>query len=333
MKWTLIPLLGSALIIYVLIFLAQSTHDTQRATPQLATAGALEGEATMAETTSAPVAKSALEESEARDESASPPGRAVGEEDTQAKLNEDDRDAWPTGCGLYERGDFAAARDALERAVRAQEDRAGRHYLLGLCYLKLQENDLAVSELERAVELNPDSVRYQVNLARAYLAAKDVQTAREVVDSALELNLKFADAWEVLGRVELQQGNHEEAAAAFTKAVQLDPEHAWAWNNLAYLRILQERFEEAEEPLRTAVRLRPNVASFQNNLGVVEERLGHLEDAVASYEQALALGHDTAGESAQRVEAVVAYEKLHPEKARSETRVASAPADSLNGGW
>jgi tetratricopeptide (TPR) repeat protein len=331
MKWTLIPLLGSALIVYALIFLAQSTRDTQQTKPALASATALKGEATEAATASTPAAQSASEEFEAAAQAANPPGGTVPEEDAQGALNEDDQNAWAKGCGLYEQKDFAAARDALERAVRAQEDRAGRHYLLGLCYLKLQESDLAVSELERAVELKPEAVRYQVNLARAYLAAKEPRTAREVVDSALDTNLEYADAWEVLGRIELQQGNREEAAAAFTKAVQLDPQHAWAWNNLAYLRILQERFEEAEDPLRTAVRLRPEIASFQNNLGVVEERLGHLEDAVASYEQALALGHATAGESAQRVKAVVAYQELHREKPQDETRVASAPADSLVG--
>ncbi len=334
MKWTLIPLLGSALIVYVLIFLTQSSQEPDPTTPESATASAAQSPEPARDAAKLAVGpEGATAAPLAKNSNASPSRATSDQESALAEASEDEEDAWPTGCDLYEQGDYAAARGALEGAVRAQENRAGRHYLLGLCYLKLQETDLAVSELERAVELKPEAARYQVNLARAYLAAEEPQTAREVVDSALDLQLEYADAWEVLGRVELEQGNRPEAEAAFTKAVQFDPEHAWAWNNLAYLRILESRFEEAEQPLRTAISLRPDVASFQNNLGVVEEHLGHLAEAVASYEQALELGHDTAGTSAERVRAVVAYQELQAEQQGSETRVATTSADSLIGGW
>lgn len=329
MKWTLLPLLASALIVYALIFLAQSGPKE----PSVATQPSL---STTADTTPvavasvprAPVptpASSSSTVTQAQDTSASELAR------TDGAPQADDPEAWAKGCGLYEQEDFAAARVALEQAVRDEESRAGRHYLLGLCYLKLDESDLALSELKRAVELKPDSARYQVNLARAYLGADDSETAREVVDSALETQLDFADAWEVLGRIELAQGNRDEAAAAFTKAVQLDPEHAWAWNNLAYLRILQARFDEAVEPLQNAIRLRPKVASFQNNMGVVEERLGRFPEAVACYEKASDLGHPYAGDSAERVREVVAATAHEAEE--GETQLVTTSADSLGSGW
>ncbi len=329
MKWTLFPLLGSALIVYALIFLVQSgPKEPSVATEPSLSSTAGTTEAAAASVPRAPVpspAPPSLSVTQAQDKSASELVRS--DEASQV----DDPEAWAKGCGLYEQKDFAAARAALEQAVRDEESRAGRHYLLGLCYLKLDESDLALSELERAVELKPDSARYQVNLARAYLAVDDSETAREVVDSALETQLDFADAWEVLGRVELAQGNRDQAAAAFTKAVQLDPQHAWAWNNQAYLRILQARFDEAVEPLQNAIRLRPEVASFQNNMGVVEERLGRFPEALACYAKASDLGHPDAGDSAERVREIVAATTHETEE--GETQLATTRADSLGRGW
>lgn len=214
-------------------------------------------------------------------------------------------DAFETGVERYQAGDFAAAAEALEWAVRDREDQPYRHYLLGLCYRKIGLPEGAVEEFERTLELAPGQLRAYVNIARANLDLDRLEEARMAVDVALEIDIDDADAWNVLGLVELGSQDLEAAAAAFGKSTERRDDHAYAWNNLGYVRIQQGRFVDGLAPLERAVATGVEEAYFFNNLGIVYEQLERLNEASIAFGRAASLGHAAAEESLARIEPLV----------------------------
>jgi Flp pilus assembly protein TadD len=70
--------------------------------------------------------------------------------------------------GLYGKGDYAAAKQELERAIEQEPLRAPLHNQLGLTLRQLGEFDAARRAYERAAELDPTMARAYRNLAILY---------------------------------------------------------------------------------------------------------------------------------------------------------------------
>lgn len=213
-----------------------------------------------------------------------------------------DGEPWAAGVRLFREGNHEAAAVALEDAVAEREDSAYRHYLLGLCYLRLDDPEGAVEEIQRSIELDGSPVRAWTNLARAHLALAELDLARAAVDEALARQLDHAPAWLQLGRVELGYGQLEEAAAAFSRATDHDPQLKWAWNNLGYVRLLQGRHDDAARALLEATAGGEGPVVAFNNLGLALEQLGRPDEAATVLDHAVARGSEPARESLDRLE-------------------------------
>lgn len=296
MKWTMTALALAGALTYAVIFLAQLSFTHPKAPDS---SGPVQG-----------VADAELEEREpitlpALSAPAATLSDAAGacDPDTASAVTADvdfGGRAWPLGVQAFTDGNDETARLALEQAVSEGEDRAYRHYLLGLTLRRLGEFEGAEAELRRSLELDPEAVRAWVNLARVALDRADTAAARAAVEAALDRELAFADAWHLLGRVELEEGKLDEAAAAFRKAVTLDPEHVWAWNNLGYVEIQRGDFDAAAQALISAVQRREEPV-FLNNLGTALERLGREEAAALAFARAVVAGSAKAEVSYDRV--------------------------------
>ena len=97
------------------------------------------------------------------------------------------------------RGDYAAAREHLERAARLKPNDAGTALLLGEVYLLTHELERAAASYQRALRLDPSSTAAQIGLGWSALLAgntgeaarwwrpvvtrtRDVATLRRMVD-------------------------------------------------------------------------------------------------------------------------------------------------------
>lgn len=89
--------------------------------------------------------------------------------------------------------------------------------------------------------------------------------------------------------VRLEEANPELAEGAYRKAIELEPAHADAYANLTALLCDAGRCEEALALCNDAIAHCPNVALLHFNRGVALEALGHIESAIAEYEQCLRL--------------------------------------------
>ncbi len=121
-------------------------------------------------------------------------------------------------------------------------------------------------------------------------ASGRVADAAETYREVLAAHPESARAWVNLANCESRLGRRAEAEAAYRRALAISPEHRDALNNLAWV-LLEEgsRLEEAEALARRAAADEgPDRALARDTLGRVQLARGRCDDAVATFQLALA---------------------------------------------
>jgi tetratricopeptide (TPR) repeat protein len=168
--------------------------------------------------------------------------------------------------GLFDKGNYNAAREHAQNAVRADDNWGLAHAVLARAFLALGDGPAAEGELGRATASGFDPARAHQLYAEAYLfegdpdraiteakraapryggyatrvigralAAKgNMAGAQDMIGRVLDANPNDSLAWSDLGRVRYDAGNLAGAIEASARAVQLDP------NNLAALTLRGE---------------------------------------------------------------------------------------------
>ena len=89
-----------------------------------------------------------------------------------------------------------------------------------------------------------------------------------------------------------QRGQMAEAENAYRSILQADPNHFQATYLLGVVLLQQRKFESAERQIGLAIRLQPNAAAPHYNRGVALTYLDRQEEALASFNAAIALKPD-----------------------------------------
>ncbi|MEW5974864.1 MAG: rhomboid family intramembrane serine protease [Acidobacteriota bacterium] len=141
------------------------------------------------------------------------------------------------------------AQEALR--LDSRSDRA--HLILGMGLARKGETDRAISSLQRAIDLNPDLVQAYTELGRIYLLQKEDQAASRV----------------------------------FEKLVQARPDGV-SFESVGTLYLSKGRAERAVPYLRKATELLPDSTRTHLLLGAALQQVRQTEEAIESYEKALA---------------------------------------------
>jgi tetratricopeptide (TPR) repeat protein len=93
-----------------------------------------------------------------------------------------------TGIDQMKSGNYEAARDSFEEALRYNDSDTNAHLGLGIAYFQLHENDSAETELQKSIEFNPNvSTAYQY-LGEIYYRKDDLDAAETYWKKAVALN-------------------------------------------------------------------------------------------------------------------------------------------------
>ncbi len=84
-----------------------------------------------------------------------------------------------------------------------------------------------------------------------------------------------------------EDGRHDEAIAEYRRALTEAPEHIYAWRGLARAFMQLERSQEALTAFEEAIARAPEFAGNYSNRGILYDRMGEYDKALADYEQAL----------------------------------------------
>jgi serine/threonine protein kinase/TolB-like protein/cytochrome c-type biogenesis protein CcmH/NrfG len=141
----------------------------------------------------------------------------------------------------------AAARDALQRALRVDPDLAYAHRVLGNLYEEFDWNwARAASEYQRALELDPNDLHARIALAdlkaiRSGRFDERIEYSRQALArDPLDSNERWSVAWALLSA-----GRSEEAEATLRKLVELNPAFAGGSSFLGLSLLLMKRYPEA----------------------------------------------------------------------------------------
>ena len=188
----------------------------------------------------------------------------------------------------------------LERAAQA---------LLGQ-----QRYEDAREQYREALSVNPDYAPAHAGLGEALFHLNAHEAALAALTEALRLQPDWALAGalrRLMGRAARELGRLDEAGEHFEQAVRFDPRDTAAIDHLALVRFEQRRYEDALGLYRRLAERDPDSAQTHANLGATLYYLNRVDEAVASYEHALAL--DPSLESAR-----AALEQVRPRARQAE---------------
>jgi tetratricopeptide (TPR) repeat protein len=214
------------------------------------------------------------------------------------------------------------ALDHFRRAVAIDPNLAPAQTNLGQLLLDLGQAELALPHCQQAVILAPELPEAHNNLGNAFRVLGRYPEARSCYREAIRLRPLLAQACVNLAQTLQQEGQwdealhwlrkareieprslvylalvaeaaverelFEEAIGCYQKMLQIDSTLAATHNALGWL--LQEtgHLDESEKHLRECLSLRPDFAIAHVNIGGIQEKLGDLAAAEASFRAAIA---------------------------------------------
>ena len=150
----------------------------------------------------------------------------------------------------------------------------------------------AVATYREALTIDPDYAPAHAGIGEALFHLARYEEALEALAQAVALQPDAAltgARLRLMGLAEEELGRSEAAAGHFERALQLDPRDAEALDRLALVRYRQQRYAVALELYRRLAEVTPEGAQTHANMGAALYYLGRADEAVRSFEHALAL--------------------------------------------
>jgi tetratricopeptide (TPR) repeat protein len=199
--------------------------------------------------------------------------------------------------GPLQRGDLVEA--VLEMASNTAEidDRSLADFAVG----HLIEDREAPRKLEAALaDMVEDGseeglmVRARIHfvIAGLYFTRADLGRSSAELETALELAPGMAEAGLLEGQINEQRGDLEAAVASYSQVLEFNPGHSDALRFRARVRMATNDLRGAAEDLQQLCELYPDQGDHWIQLAIAYARLDELEQARASYLEALELGLD-----------------------------------------
>lgn len=194
-----------------------------------------------------------------------------------------------------ELGEFEAAIEAVETALKLVPQNPQLMYQLGLIQLQAERYDDAEKTLRAAIQVSgPDTERQ--GMTRMLLGSLYTRLQRwsEAIATYQEI-LEMPDATPELirqGRMALsnayvQSGDVANGEKVLEDVYALTPEHPGVNNDLGYLYADQNKnLDQAEKMIRIAVQAEPENSAYLDSLGWVLFRRGKYEEALKALEKA-----------------------------------------------
>ncbi len=172
----------------------------------------------------------------------------------------------------YNQGRFDKAIQEIKPDVEQNPDWEPGHRLLGLCYLNLKNNALAVSSLSRAVQLKSPAFSTYLGLGKAYFYMRNYDSCISALNQGEPLSGKAADSekaamYKFRGTAYFKTNRFNEAASDLTNAIRANQSD---WGDFfmlgsAYYRL--NRNDEAIQTLEKALSMKPGESSITEILG------------------------------------------------------------------
>jgi tetratricopeptide (TPR) repeat protein len=247
-----------------------------------------------------------------------------------------------SGDRYFQRHNITEAAAEYRRGLALDPNDANLHNSLGVCLGMLKQHDDALMEFDAAMQLALDEVMPVYNygvvkalagenrtaleyflkadakdgdifevafeLGKLHLLLEDRDQAMECLLRAIRLNPESGPAHRSLGQAYTEMEMENEAIAAYEKTVKLSPNDAEALSSLGYLYTRWGKNREiATLFCQQSVEIKPDDGLYRHRLGLAYKTENRLEEALATFNKATALGYDSTAD-AEKTERLIPIE-------------------------
>jgi len=237
------------------------------------------------------------------------------------------------GLTLMGLGRWEESADQIARVVEGRPEDSVARFNLGIVLAKLGRYEEALPHLRRAAELSPADPGIHTELGIVLLRLGKPGEAEKALQRALELDPGKVSALFNLGQCYTQMGRHEDAQNALERFSRASAGRERFIDQKRLFRSVQARAEslaregKSDESLEALLAFREPLEDFplfQQEVGVAYLRLGRRQEAIASFERAVA-GDPALTESHSHL-AVLYQQDGQSEKAMKARQAAARPA-------
>ncbi len=146
--------------------------------------------------------------------------------------------------------------------------------------------DDGIAMVRAQIEAHPDAPLLHYTLGVFMLARNDLESARKEFEAEIATNPGYAGSYTQIGLAYSRLGDVDNSIVSFETALRLKPDDLDAAFYLGRSLSTAGRYEEAEKQLRAAAR--SGRAPALSELGLVLRKLGRNDEAIETFQQALA---------------------------------------------
>jgi tetratricopeptide (TPR) repeat protein len=158
-----------------------------------------------------------------------------------------------------------------------------------------------------------DPIAALIGRARGLIAAGRTADARKLLAGAVQQNGRDVRLLEILAEFELEMQRPAEAAQWLARAIDVDPTRSEAYVRLAEVLDAMGRKSEVLSLYTRLCTVQPSLAFAHFNRAVYLRKADRLEDAIAAYRRAIALGVDGAAEAWSNIGVIQGALERHDE--------------------
>ena len=184
------------------------------------------------------------------------------------------------------------ARSACAHALTLSPRSAQGNVCLGVIHHGTGQYQAAVSDFQMAIETDPNDDEAYRGLASAFVELGRMQDAENTYKKAISIRPQYASGYGQLAHLYRREGKYAMAIAEFKKAIELAPNDARLWSSLGADYYFAGDYDRCIDALQKAISIRPSYQAY-SNLGQSYLALRRFPEAIASLEQAVAMGSHT----------------------------------------
>jgi len=122
------------------------------------------------------------------------------------------------GDRLAKAGEYAAAIEAYDQAIKIDPKFAAAYKDRGTAYLRLHQPERAIQDYDQAIQLDPEDAEAYFERGGAHVALREFEAAIRDYDRAIEKKPDYGRAYSVRGGAKSQSGDKAGAQADWDKA-------------------------------------------------------------------------------------------------------------------
>ncbi|XP_064221796.1 tetratricopeptide repeat protein 6 [Aotus nancymaae] len=195
------------------------------------------------------------------------------------------------GLIYIELGQYGFALEDFKQAALISQTNGSLYHATAMCHHRINEFEEAINFFTWALKINPCFLDAYVGRGNSYMEyGLDEATKKAQKDflKALHINPGYIKARISLGYNLQIQGKFQKAWNHFTIAMDIDPKNYLAYEGRAVVCLQMGNNFAAMQDINAAMKIN-TTAEFLTNRGVIHEFMGHKQNAMKDYQEAISL--------------------------------------------